>query len=122
METYTLVRPEHLNHYGKLFGGVLLKWIDEYAWLTAARDFPGSSLVTVSMDKIVFKQQVENGTILRFNVHAVKQGTSSIKYEVEVYGDFPGAEEEKEVFSTEITFVNVDREGKATPLAKKLKI
>lgn len=31
MENFTLVRPEHLNHHGYLFGGVLLKWVDEYA-------------------------------------------------------------------------------------------
>ena len=29
MESYKVVRPEHLNHYGYLFGGFLLKWVDE---------------------------------------------------------------------------------------------
>lgn len=28
METYKLVLPEHLNPYGYLFGGNLLKWVD----------------------------------------------------------------------------------------------
>jgi acyl-CoA hydrolase len=122
METYTLVRPEHLNHYGKLFGGELLKWIDETAWLAAARDFPGSSFVTVAMDEITFKQQVENGAILRFDINAVRQGNSSVQYEVHVFGDFPGAIEEVEVFSTKVTFVNVDKNGKAVRLEKRLDI
>jgi competence protein ComEC len=37
MESYTVVRPEHLNHYGHLFGGCLLKWVDEIAWIAASR-------------------------------------------------------------------------------------
>jgi acyl-CoA hydrolase len=27
------VLPEHLNHYGYLFGGHLLKWVDASAWI-----------------------------------------------------------------------------------------
>ena len=30
---YKLVLPEHLNHYGYLFGGNMLKWADEYSWI-----------------------------------------------------------------------------------------
>ncbi|ADD68476.1 thioesterase superfamily protein [Denitrovibrio acetiphilus DSM 12809] len=122
METYTLVRPEHLNHYGYLFGGVLLKWIDECAFLTAAKNFRGVSFVTVAMDKIVFKHQVANGSVLRFKVEPVKQGTTSITYEVKVFGDAPCAEREQEVFSTNITFVSIDKNGRPTPLPHKLDI
>jgi len=31
MNQYKLALPEHLNHYGYLFGGNMLKWVDEYA-------------------------------------------------------------------------------------------
>ena len=55
MDNYILVRPEHLNHYSFLFGGYLLKWVDEFSWLCATRDYPGSSLVTVGLDQVVFK-------------------------------------------------------------------
>ena len=68
METYKLVMPENLNQYGYLFGGDMLKWVDEYAWLVASRDFPGCPLVTVGMDKISFRRPVENGSILRFHI------------------------------------------------------
>ena len=36
MESYKVVRPEHLNHFGHLFGGCLLKWVDEIAWIAAS--------------------------------------------------------------------------------------
>ena len=100
MDTFTMVRPEHLNHHGYLFGGSMLKWVDEYAWLVAARDFPGCTLVTRGMDRIVFSKQVRNGSILRFSILPWKQGNSSVTYTVEVYADRPGGLEEEQVFST----------------------
>lgn len=111
MDTYTLVRPEHLNHHDYLFGGQLLKWVDEYAWLTASRDFIGQILVTRAMDNIDFKTRILNGSILRFNTLPKKQGKTSITYCVKVYANEPGQHEEKLVFSTLITFVSVDKRG-----------
>jgi len=118
MDNYTLVRPEHLNHYGFLFGGQLLKWVDEFAWLVATRDFPGCSFVTVGMDKIAFRQQVANGSILRFHFSVQRVGTSSVRYGVDVFGDPPGGSE-KRVFSTTISFVNVDCDGRKAPIPQR---
>ena len=35
-EQQYLICPAHINHYGRLFGGQLLKWIDELAGIVAA--------------------------------------------------------------------------------------
>ena len=118
VETFTLVRPEHLNHYGYLFGGQLLKWVDECAWLAASREFPGRRLVTRALDRIDFKTQIANGSILRFEVKKTRQGTTAATYEVRVFGQAPGAVTEKEVFFTTITFVSVDERGQKVPLQK----
>jgi acyl-CoA hydrolase len=118
MENYVQVRPEHLNHYGYLFGGVMLKWIDEIAWMAAAMDFPGYSLVTVTMDKSVFKHRVENGSILLFTVLPEKIGKTSVSYNVTVAADAPGARELVEVFSTNVKFVAIDTNGKPVELPK----
>ena len=40
MQTYKLVLPEHLNHGGFLFGGNLLKWVDEAGYMAARLDLP----------------------------------------------------------------------------------
>ena len=64
MENHRLVLPEHMNHYGFLFGGYLLAWVDELAWMAASRDFPGCQLVTVGMKEVAFKKSVREGTIL----------------------------------------------------------
>jgi acyl-CoA hydrolase len=116
MDNYVLVRPEHLNHYGYLFGGMMLKWIDEIAWLAASMDFPGYSLVTVSMDRVIFKHRVENGSILKFIVLPEKIGRTSVSYNVTVEADAPGSKEVVEVFSTNVKFVAIDADGTPVPL------
>ena len=116
MNNYAIVRQEHLNHYGFLFGGALLQWVDEYAWLIASLDFPNCPLVTVGMDRISFRKPVVNGSILRFQIHPIKRGTTSVTYTVEVFADAPGATLETDVFSTTITFAHVDMQGHKQPL------
>lgn len=116
MNNYTIVRTEHLNHHGYLFGGIMLQWIDEFAWLVASRDLPKCTLVTIGMEKVSFKQRVLNGSILRFHIEPEKVGRTSITYSVDVYADEPGATEEKMVFSNQVTFVRVDDHGKKIPL------
>ena len=111
MENYNLVRPEHLNHHGYLFGGQMLSWIDESAWMAAARDFPKCTFVTRAMDRIDFKHQVKNGSILRFDVTKTNTGNSSVTYLVEVYEDERSSLDEKLAFSTTVTFVNIDELG-----------
>lgn len=111
MENYNLVRPEHLNQHGYLFGGQMLSWVDECAWMTASREFPEHSFVTRGMDKIEFKHPVNNGSILRFNTEMIKKGETSVTYLVEVYEDNRSLKEDKLVFSTTVTFVSVDMDG-----------
>ena len=119
MDNYNLVRSEHLNHHGSLFGGQLLAWVDECAWMAATKDFPGYSFVTRAMDKIEFKHPVKNGSILRF--HSVKNsfGSSSVTYLVEVYEDDRVSTIEKLSFSTTVTFVSVDDNGQKKVLINK---
>ncbi len=119
MDNFTLVRQEHLNHYGFLFGGAMLRWVDEFAWLVASRDFPGCPLVTIGMDRISFRKTVANGSILRFRILPLSQGKTSISYSVNVFSDEPDSSEEKEVFYTTVTFVHVDPEGNKLPLPRK---
>lgn len=120
MQNYTHVRPEHLNHHGYLFGGRMLMWVDEFAWMAAQLDFPGRTLVTISMDKVVFKKRVVNGTILRFDIQKEKTGRTSVQYKIEVFADEPGGRAEKLVFTNSITFVSIDEQGNSKSLYDEL--
>lgn len=118
MNNFTLVRTEHLNHYGYLFGGQMLKWVDEMAWLAAARDFTGLNIVTRALEQVDFKKRVSNGSILRFQITYEKQGRTSVTYRVDVYADAPGARAEEHVFSNCVTFVALDENGNTFPLPR----
>lgn len=111
MDYYKLVLPEHLNHYGKLFGGNLLKWIDEFAYISANLEFPGNQFVTIALDDVEFRQGVSNGEILKFIIICDRLGISSVKYNVKVFGTRQHSQPDVILFETNITYVNIDDEG-----------
>ena len=116
MESYKVVRPEHLNHFGYLFGGFLLKWVDEISWIAASRDYPGCSFVTVTMDKVEFRRGVRQGTVLRFDAGESERGSTSVEYACQVFADDLDTGAEEAIFSTHIRFVCLDASGTKTPL------
>ncbi len=115
METYKLVMPENLNHFGALFGGYMLMWVDEIAWMAAALDYPHCDFVTIGMDKVEFKHAVHEGTILRFSVNRVRLGTTSLTYLVDVTA--ANQQPQQSLFSTHVTLVRVDKNGQKVPIA-----
>lgn len=118
MDMFALVRPEYLNHFGHLFGGQLLKWVDEFAWLTATHDFPGAALVTRALDRVEFTEPVRNGAILRFHISQERLGTTSVTYAVTAFAQPPGERQERVVFETAVTFVAVGANGSKTALPR----
>lgn len=114
METYRLVLSEDLNQYGYLFGGRLLAWVDEASWIAASLEFPCCRFLTVGMDKVAFRHAVKKGEIIAIQSTLEKKGTSSVRYRVEV---FRGKAQKREIlFSTLVSFVHVDEEGKKAPI------
>jgi acyl-CoA hydrolase len=118
MEHYKLILPEFLNNQGTLFGGHLLKWIDEFAYITASLEYPGNRFVTVALDKVVFKHRIAGAQVLRFLVEESTVGTTSVEYLVKVYGTKVPEDREKVLFETRITFVNVSESGEKRPIRK----
>ena len=118
MESFKLVLPEHLNHYGYLFGGNMLKWIDEIAWIAASRDYPGCKFVTIGMDRVEFRRSVRQGSVIRFEATQAERGRTSIRYNATAYCDHIETGEEETVFSTQVTFVCLDDDGVKRPLAE----
>ena len=115
MTTYKMVMPEHLNKFGDLFGGNMLKWVDESAAMAVFIDFPECRFLTIAMDQVEFKRPVKCGTILKFVITPLKEGRTSISYGVSVvdcgtrdYGD--------PYFSTTITFVRFDDQMRKIPV------
>jgi len=112
MKHHKLVLPEFMNEQGALFGGYLLKWIDELAYVTASLDHPGNKFVTISLDNVVFRKPIKVGYILCFDIAESKVGNSSIEYKVEVFNAKDGDQNKDLLFETKIVFVNVNASGK----------
>jgi acyl-CoA hydrolase len=108
METHRLVLPGDLNHYGFLFGGRLLAWIDEASWIAASLEYPHCQFVTVAMDTVEFHHSVREGTILKISCERQREGTTSVTYAVKVIDERMG---KSPIFSTNVTFVSVDDAG-----------
>jgi len=111
MENYKLVLRGDLNQNGYLYGGNLLKWIDEYAWIAATLDYPDSNFVTIALDQVTFKKSIKEGSILRFTFQKSRTGNTSVQYYVEVFCSTNCHKSMDMVFSTHITFVNLDKKG-----------
>lgn len=111
MQHYKIVLPEHLNDYGFLFGGNLLKWVDEIAYIRVSLDLPEKKFVTIGLDEVIFRHQIEKGQILRFQCEQTRVGTTSVTYNVQVFGERYERDQTKVLFETNITFVCVDEAG-----------
>jgi acyl-CoA hydrolase len=114
METHRLVLPEDLNHFGFLFGGRLLAWVDEACWIAASLDFPHCQFVTIGMDTVEFRYSVRQGTILNIRCTKENEGTTSVSYRVEVFDRRNSIA--PPIFSTGITYVSVDDSGRKRPI------
>lgn len=116
MESHRIVMPEHLNHYGHLFGGRMLQWVDESAWIAASLDYPGSRFVTIAMDRVEFRKSIKLGDVIRIRAEKMREGNTSVQYSVIAYRDDTNTGTHEPVFSTNITFVCVDQNGSKMPL------
>lgn len=116
MENYKLILPEHLNHGGFLFGGQMLKWADEYAWIAATLEHSECNFVTIGMDQVRFRRPVTEGTILRFVTDRIRVGNSSLQYSIQVYRENEPEKPENLIFSALVAFVRLDQQGHKLPL------
>ncbi len=117
--TFKLVLPEHLNHYGFLFGGNLLKWVDEASWIAASTEFPGCRFVTIGMDRVEFRKGAGSGAILKLEVDRERTGRTSVTYRVKVYRQDVERMEHAQpecMFATRVTLVRIGSRGQKQPL------
>lgn len=115
-ESTLLVRPEHLNHHGYLFGGRLLEWLDEQAYIAAMSLLkPAANLVTVAIDRVVFRQPVRQGSMLKFRSLPVHAGRTSLTVFTQVL--MLGFPKERDAFSAYVTFVCLGARERPRPIA-----
>lgn len=83
-EQQYLICPAHINHYGRLFGGQLLKWIDELAGIVAIRHC-GATVTTAAIDNLQFKAPAYAGDMIVLRGLVTSVGHSSMEVRVDTY-------------------------------------
>jgi acyl-CoA thioesterase YciA len=79
-----VMMPRDTNALGTIFGGVILAQVDLAAAIEAHKTHP-SRIVTVSMDKVEFKQPVFVGDLVSFFTETTRIGRTSITVHVSVW-------------------------------------
>ena len=83
-EQQYLICPAHINHYGRLFGGQLLKWIDELAGIVAIRHC-GSTVTTAAIDNLQFQAPAYTGDMIVLRGWVTCVGKTSMEIRVDTY-------------------------------------
>ena len=106
------VRPEDLNANGTLFGGSLLRWIDEEATIYAILQLGNRRVVTKIISEINFVASAIEGDLIEMGLVATKFGTTSITMRAEVRNMVT----RKNILTVDhIVFVGLDGNGKPKP-------
>jgi acyl-CoA hydrolase len=110
-----VVFPSLVNHYGTLFGGIALQWMDRAAWVCSTR-YTRKEMVTIASDKIVFKKPVPQGNLVELIAKIGRVGRTSVTVEVELHSENPLSGLRDLATKGEFVMVAVDRDGKPSPI------
>ncbi|MDO5589503.1 MAG: acyl-CoA thioesterase [Lachnospiraceae bacterium] len=84
VETIHIVRPNHLNGANRLFGGILMQWIDEVAVVVAKRH-ACMNVITASVDNLKFLRGAYNNDVIIIIGNVTCVGTTSMEVRVDTY-------------------------------------
>ena len=106
------VRPEDLNANGSLFGGSLLRWIDEEAAIYAIIQLGNHRVVTKLISEINFEASAREGDLIEMGLVATHFGRTSLTMRARVRNMIT----RKPILSIEkLVFVGVDETGVPIP-------
>ena len=115
--TRKLIKPGDLNANNTLFGGQLLKWIDEEAGIYAMTKLDSHRVVTKFMSEINFVSSAKQADVIEIGLQFISIGRTSITFKCEVRNLFS----KKTIISIErIVFVNVNENLIPKPHGKTL--
>jgi acyl-CoA thioesterase YciA len=106
------VRPEDLNANHTLFGGSVLRWVDEEAAIFAILQLGNHRVVTKFMSSVEFVASARLGDLVELGLTATRFGRTSLTMRAEVRNIVTHA---PIVTIDEIVFVNLGDDGRPAP-------
>lgn len=112
-----LMMPQHVNNLGHVFGGVLLSMVDRAAAVAAMRH-AGRPCVTVSIDRVEFKEPIYAGELVTCHARVNYVGTTSMEIGVRVEAENLLTGERRHTNTCFLTFVAIDEDSRPVPIRK----
>jgi acyl-CoA thioesterase YciA len=106
--------PRDTNHYGTIFGGVILAYIDQ-AGFVQARRHGAHRWVTAAVDRVEFTAPVHVGDVVNFYASTTREGTTSVTVRIDVVAERYATAATVPVTTATMTLVAVDAAGKPIP-------
>jgi acyl-CoA hydrolase len=110
-----VVAPATTNLYDTLFGGTLLAWMDEVAFITATR-FGRCPFVTVSLERIDFEKPIPAGLIVELVGRVERVGRTSLTVRIDVFIEEMRKPTRTKAVTGQFTMVAIDEHRKPTPI------
>jgi len=108
-----LITPTMANFSGNAHGGQILKLLDEVAYACASR-YSGKYVVTVSVDKVVFKNPIPVGSLVTFLANVNYAGNTSMEIGIKVVTEDIRKQIVTHTNTCYFTMVAVDENAKPT--------
>lgn len=110
-----LMMPQHANLMGNVFGGVILSLVDRVAAVCAIRH-SRHQCVTVSVDKVDFKEPIHVGELVTAYGRVNFAGHTSMEVGVKLISENVLTGEKRHTNSCYVTYVALDENGQPTPV------
>jgi acyl-CoA hydrolase len=109
-----IVLPGDTNAHDTMFGGLLMKHIDETAAISARRHCRGS-VVTASNDGVHFHRPIQRDDIVTLEAYVGSVGRTSMEIFVKISTEDCSRNDDKRIAAISfLTFVSLDKYGKPT--------
>lgn len=115
MTTARLMMPTDANVIGNVFGGSIMKYMDEIAAIVAWRH-AGKNVVTASIDRMNFYAPVYVGNLLILKAAVNYVGHTSMEIGVRLEAVDPTTRKGTHTGSCYLTYVALDEKGRPTPI------
>ena len=112
-----LMTPDMVNFSGNIHGGNILKLLDQVAYACASQ-YAGSYVVTLSVDKVVFKQPIYVQELVTFHANVNYVGRTSMEIGIRVEAKNIKTREVRHTNSCYFTMVAINDNGTPTAVPK----
>ena len=115
-ETIHIVRPNHLNAANRLFGGLLMQWIDEVAGIVAKRHSM-CNVTTASVDNLTFLRGAFQNDMIVIRGKLTWVGSTSMEVCVDTYVETLDGQRER-INNAHFMMVALDENNKPVQVPK----